>query len=121
MANRDELDRGTGPAGDPERNSWTTEDEYWRTHFASRPYAQADRSYEFYRPGYRYGVDAANRFRGRRWEEAESDIRSGWDRFEHRAQATWDNVKDAVHDAWDRITGDDRNRGFDRDRTRPTY
>ena len=121
MANRDDLDRGISPRQDPEIGNWTTEDEYWRSHFTSRPYAKADRGYDFYRPGYRYGVESANRFRGRRWEEVEGDIRSGWDRFEQRAQSTWDNVKEAVRDAWDRVTNGDRTRGLDRDQTRPTY
>jgi hypothetical protein len=65
----------------------------------------ADRGYEYYQPGYRYGVESATRYRGRNWNDIEGDLRSGWDRFEHRGQSTWENMKDAVRDAWNRVTG----------------
>jgi hypothetical protein len=44
---------------------------------------------------------------GRSWSEVESDLRTGWDKFEGRSQteSTWDKVKDAVQDAWHRVTG----------------
>ena len=98
MANRDNLDKASTRSAD-----WMNEDMYWRSNFSSRPYAQSDRSYDFYQPGYRYGFESANRFRGRQWNEVESDLRSGWDRFEHRGQSAWEHVKDAVRDAWDRV------------------
>ena len=34
------------------------EDAYWREHHATRPYATADRSYNDYRPAYRYGWES---------------------------------------------------------------
>ena len=98
MANRDNHDTASTRSAD-----WMNEDMYWRSNFSSRPYARSDRSYEFYQPGYRYGFESANRFRERQWNEVESDLRSGWDRFEYRGQSTWEHVKDAVKDAWDRI------------------
>jgi hypothetical protein len=99
---------------------WTTEDTYWRSNFASRPYARADRGYEAYQPGYRYGFESANRYRGRKWDEIESDLRSGWDKVEYRGQSTWENIKDAVRDAWDRVTGDRKPDAEERT-SRPTY
>ena len=44
---------------------------------------------------------------GRNWNDVETDLRSGWDKFEGRkgAGGTWESVKDAVKDAWHRITG----------------
>ena len=44
---------------------------------------------------------------GRTWNEVESDLRTGWDKFEYRPErgSTWENMKDAVRDAWHRITG----------------
>jgi hypothetical protein len=121
MTNRDNL--GTGSPAGTSRGSgdWATEDRYWRENFASRPYARGDRGYEAYQPGYRYGVESANRYRDRKWNEVEGDLRSGWDRFEHRGQSTWENVKDAVRDAWDRVTGGERKAAADRDIPRSTY
>jgi hypothetical protein len=95
----------TGTTAGTTIGDWTTEERYWRDNFASRPYARADRGFDYYRPGYRYGFESAQRFRGKQWNEVESDLRSGWDRFEQRGQSTWENVKDAVRDAWNRVAG----------------
>lgn len=83
---------------------WNDDDSYWRTNYATRPYAGTN-PYDYYRPAYRYGFESANRYRGRTWEEVESDLERGWERFEHRTQATWQQIKDAVRDAWDRVMG----------------
>jgi hypothetical protein len=85
---------------------WQQEDAYWQEHFGERPYVFGT-DYERYRPGYRYGFESAQHWMGRNWEEAESDLRTGWDRYEHRggADSTWEDIKNAVRDAWDRVTG----------------
>ena len=104
MADRDERNiERMMDSTDRDVGDWTVEETYWRTNWQSRPYVVADRGFEFYRPGYRYGVESAQRFRGREWRDVEDELRTGWDRYEHRAQATWENMKDAVHDAWDRL------------------
>ena len=121
MANRDNLETGKSAGTNTDKSDWTSEDAYWRSNFASRPYARNDLGYEAFQPGYRYGFESANRQRGRTWNEVESDLRSGWDRYEHRAQSKWENVKDAVRDAWDRVIGRDRNTGTDRSTSRATY
>lgn len=82
---------------------WDTEEKYWRANWSSRPYATADRDFSFYSPGYRYGVECANRMHGKDWNAAEGDVRSGWDKFEHRGSSTWENMKEAVRDGWNRI------------------
>ena len=83
---------------------WGSEETYWRDNWSSRPYAAADRGFDYYRPGYRYGVESAHRYRGRNWNDVEPELASGWDRYEHRGQSTWEHMKDAVRDAWDRMT-----------------
>lgn len=84
---------------------WASEETHWRQNYSSRPYVRADRGFNYYSPGYRYGYEAAHRFRGRDWKDVEPELRSGWDRYEHRGQSTWENIKDAVRDGWDRVTG----------------
>ena len=42
---------------------------------------------------------------GRSWDDVESDLKTGWEKFEGRSNSTWENVKHAVRDAWHRITG----------------
>lgn len=83
---------------------WASEEKHWRQSFSGRPYVQADRGFEYYGPGYRYGFESANRYRGRDWNDVEPELRSGWDRYEYRGQSTWENIKDAVRDGWDRVT-----------------
>ena len=103
MAKRDDISTGASTGGTS--IDWKTEEQYWRGNWNTRPYVSADRGYEYYQPGYRYGVESATRYRGRNWNDVEADLRSGWDRFEHRGQSTWENMKDAVRDAWNRVTG----------------
>lgn len=84
---------------------WTTEDRFWREEFRNRPYA-SDWDYAYWRPAYRYGFEAAERYPGKLWDDIESDLETGWDRYEGRDErSTWEQVKDAVRDAWHRVTG----------------
>ena len=85
---------------------WDQEDEYWNSNYRSRPYSSSSsQEYSYYRPAYRYGFDAANRYQGRKWEDVESELSTSWNSYEHRGTSTWDQMKSAVRDAWDRVTG----------------
>ncbi len=84
--------------------NWENEAAYWRDNWRTRPYAQADRGFDHYSPGYRYEVESASKHRGREWDDVEPHLRSGWDKYEHRGERTWEHMKDAVRDAWDRVT-----------------
>ena len=86
--------------------AWDDDDTYWRSNYRSRPYASsADRDYDFYQPGYRYGYEAANRYRDRGWNDVESELSRDWNSYQYRGNSTWEQMKDAVRDAWDRVTG----------------
>jgi hypothetical protein len=82
---------------------WDGEDAYWRQHWHERPWFAADRTYDFYQPGYRYGFESARRYRGRPWIEIENELRGGWNDYRYRGQAAWEHIKDAVKDGWDRV------------------
>ena len=108
MSEPQSFDRVTPAAGDPQwQASWETEDNYWYENFTSRPYALGPDYYDRFRPAYRYGFESALHHLGRPWEDAEPDLREGWERYEHRGEhsSTWDEIKHAVRDAWDRVTG----------------
>jgi hypothetical protein len=81
------------------------EDDYWRQSYASRPYSRSGSTYDEYRPAYQYGTDAAHRHQGRRWEDVEGDLESGWGEARGTSRSTWHEIKAAVRDAWDRVTG----------------
>ncbi len=105
MSDPNAFDR-VSPAEDASwQASWETEDNYWHENFTSRPYALGPDYYDRFRPGYRYGFESAQHHLGRDWEEAEPDLRRGWDSYEHRGESptTWEEIKDAVRDAWDRV------------------
>jgi hypothetical protein len=110
MADLDHRTDSTAGSAGARAADWSSEEPYWRATYVTRPYARADRGYEYYAPAYRYGSESARRTGNRAWSDVESDLRSGWDQYEHRGpiQAKWDDVKDAVRDAWDRVTGRDR-------------
>jgi hypothetical protein len=103
MAN-DDLVQGRGTTSG---SDWSNDDAFWRENYSSRPYVQADRGYEHYQSGYRFGHESARRYRGRDFTEAEPTLRREWDSYEHRGsnKSTWDEIKDSVRDAWDRVTG----------------
>jgi hypothetical protein len=90
---------------------WQTEDAYWQSAYPERPYARADRSYEFYRSAYRYGAERSARWHGREWAEVERELREGWSAIDSEPSTSWEEMKDAIHDAWDHVRGrsnDDR-------------
>jgi hypothetical protein len=84
---------------------WMTEEDYWRKNYSSRPYTGQNSDFEYWKPAYRYGYDSAGRHQGRKWDEVENDLRSGWSSYEHRGTSTWEQIKDAVKDGWDRLVG----------------
>lgn len=99
-ANKDEL-------GTDWKAAWETEDNYWEENFSSRPYALGPDYYDKFRPAYRYGFESARDGLGRTWDDAEPDLRSGWERYQEESgtPSAWDEIKAAVRDAWDRVTG----------------
>jgi len=102
---RNDVNPTQGFRATKDQLNWNNEENYWRDNWRSRPYAQADRGFDYYSPGNRYGFDAANRYSGRQCNDVEPELRSGWDKYEHRGTSTWDHMKDAVRDAWNRVTG----------------
>ena len=59
--------------------AWETEDNYWFENFSSRPYALGPDYYDRFRPAFRYGFESAQHHLGRTWDDAEPDLRQGWD------------------------------------------
>lgn len=90
----------------------TTEDEYWRNNYKTRPYYSADTSYEDYAPAYRYGWEARSRIADRKYNDVEKDLGTGWEKVKANSRLGWERAKSATRDAWDRadrsISGTDR-------------
>lgn len=82
----------------------TEEDAYWRENYRSRPYVDASRTYDDYRPAYQYGWESRARLGNRRWDEAEPELERGWNDYNQgSARQTWNEAKHATRDAWHRV------------------
>ena len=68
-------------------------------------YAGAGEPYETYEPAYDYGYRSANeaRWRGRRWSDVESELRTDWER--RNPNSAWERFKDSVRYGWEKVTG----------------
>lgn len=98
---------GTGMRDDYADTSMTADDSDYRTHWQTA-YGSTGGRYEDYDAAYRYGSMAggSERYRNYRWEDAESNLRSDWER--DHPESTWDKVKDAVRYGAERVTGRQR-------------
>jgi hypothetical protein len=103
---RDDREPSQGELGTDWKAAWETEDNYWQENFSSRPYALGPDYYDRFRPAYRYGFESARDGLGRTWDDAEPDLRSGWEQYQEQSgiPSTWEEIKAAVRDAWDRVT-----------------
>jgi hypothetical protein len=81
----------------------TAEDAYWRENYTSRPYYSSDYTYDDYAPAYRYGYESRAQYPGKQYQDVESSMSSGWERFKGKSQLGWDKAKLATRDAWDRV------------------
>jgi stress response protein YsnF len=79
-------------------------DEDYRRDFQTN-YASSGGRYDEYAPAYNYGYEIANddRYRGRSFEQVESDLRTDYGR--RYPNSAWDRFKNAIRYGWDRATG----------------
>lgn len=91
------VGKGVGELIDP-----TTEDAWLRDYFGSRTNRRADETPEHFRHAYHYGLLSAERHAGRRFDDVEPDLRTGWDTARGTCPLAWDDARDAVRHAYDR-------------------
>lgn len=90
--------KGAAEAIDP-----TREDAYWRDNYKTRQYVEADRSYDDYAPAYRTGYEGYTRYKGRTFDQCESDLRRDYERSRGNSNLSWEGAKDATRDAWHKV------------------
>ena len=81
----------------------TVEEAYWRDNYQTRPYAKADLGYETYQPAYKYGWETRSHYAGKKFDQVEGELASGWDSARGTSKLAWNDAKSATRDAWDRI------------------
>lgn len=93
---------GLAGKGAAESVNPTVEDEYWRKNYSARPYAGSG-SYDDFKPAYQYGWESFSRYRGRKFDEVEPDLRRDWEKTKSNTRLGWDKARAATRDAWDRV------------------
>jgi uncharacterized protein (TIGR02271 family) len=89
--------KGVGELIDP-----TTEDAWLREYFGSRSDRESGDTHERYRDAYRYGLKSWDRYRGRKFDEVEPELRSGWTHARGTSTMSWGEARGAVKDAFER-------------------
>jgi hypothetical protein len=89
--------KGVGEWIDP-----TTEDNWLRDNFRSRPYVEEGDNFEDYVPAYKYGGIAESKYGDAGFEAIEPEVQSEWDRLGDTADYPWPEARPAVKDAYDR-------------------
>ena len=86
------------------RTGTAFDDSAFRADFQQR-YAGSGASYDTYLPAYEYGYEMASdpRYKGRSFDEVESDLRSDYGR--RNPNSTWEKMKDSIRYGWNKVTG----------------
>jgi hypothetical protein len=79
----------------------TTEDQWLREYHGSQSNLKKGESLERYRDAYRYGISAADRHAGLRFEDVESELKAGWE-SRSAPSLSWNEARSAVKHAYDR-------------------
>ncbi len=80
----------------------TTELEYWRSQFDSRPYGFG-RRFEDFQPAYHATVEAFKTNPNWSYDHIEGRLRGDWLNRRGASSLEWADVRDASKDAWDRL------------------
>jgi hypothetical protein len=79
-------------------------EDWWREHYAERPYVRRGAAYDDYAAAYRFGTLAyARTDRPREWDEVEPELATEWESMRGESLMPWDEARDAVRDAWNRM------------------
>jgi phage tail tape-measure protein len=79
----------------------TTEDNWLREHFKSRPYVEDGDSFDDFHPAYRYGALAESRFGDAGIDLTDQELQSAWEASKEN-NMPWTKAQGAVKDAYDR-------------------
>ena len=85
----------------------STEDHYWRTHFARRPYVDHGTPYDVYRPAYLFGIETRLQHCDKTWSQSEPLLQQTWEQSPNAKLLSWSKASHAVRDAWDKLTPSD--------------
>jgi hypothetical protein len=88
--------KGIGELIDP-----TTEDNWLRDHFQSRPYVQESDTFDDFRPAFRYGALAESQYGDAGIDLTDPQLQRDWEASKD-SNMPWTKAKAAIQDAYDR-------------------
>ncbi len=88
--------KGIGELIDP-----TTEDDWLRDNFHSRPYVRQGETFETYHPAYHFGAEAESKYGANEFEVLEPELQHGWNNLESTPMP-WARARGAVKDSYER-------------------
>ncbi|MDX2214096.1 MAG: hypothetical protein SFY66_12480 [Oculatellaceae cyanobacterium bins.114] len=96
---------GLAGKGVAEKIDPTVENDYWRTNYSTRPYAESSYTYDDYDPAYRTGYEGYSTYsqRGMTYTDAEPHLQTDYEQRRGKGRLAWDKAKHATRDAWDRV------------------
>jgi hypothetical protein len=74
--------------------------EYWREHYAKRPYVEEGDSFDDFGPAYEYGLFWREQHVGRSFDELEPELATRWEGARGSSRLDWDRARHAARDAW---------------------
>jgi hypothetical protein len=92
------VGKGVGELIDP-----TLEDTWVREYYSTRTDHKEGITPEHYRPAYRYGLACYTLYQGKRFEDVEPNVRSGWEEARGTSMMGWDEARPAVWHAYERL------------------
>lgn len=94
---------GLAGKGVAEKIDPTVEDAYWRTNYLKTSYVDREVPYASYQPAYRVGYEGYGRYRGRKFEDVEADLKRAYEKSKATSGLAWERARHAVRDAWRRV------------------
>jgi hypothetical protein len=81
----------------------TTYNSYWNDNYNKTDYYVAGRDWNDYEPAYKLGYDSFDKYRGRTYSEAETELERDWNSLRGNSRLAWNEAKGAVRDGWHHI------------------
>ena len=76
---------------------------YWSENYRTQPDYVADYTYDDYAPAYRLGYQGRQRYEGRGWDDAQTELERDWQELKGDSRLTWEQAKSAGRAAWHRV------------------
>ena len=73
---------------------------HFEKEYRSAPYYINGSEWRDYQPAYKYGYDTYGQYRGRKFDDVESELQRNWDASRAESRLAWNDARQAVRDGW---------------------